>query len=752
MKGLSNEEVRERIISGQINKTNNTYTKSYAKIVCENIFTVFNIISIILFVLIFKTGEYLNTLFIGVVISNAATSILHECRAKRTIDELNLANAPKAEVLRSGVRKVINAEDVVIDDVVFIKSGTQTCADIEILSTDGLEVDESVITGESRSTDKKVGDKVYSGSFVVSGTAFAKVCAVGENSYINRIAHIAKKDKRVKSEINDFVNSLVKKLVCVTAPLGILLFITQTHGGTDINTAISGVGGAITGMIPSGLVLICTISMAMGVYKSSPKGVLIREAAATETLARTDTICIDKTGTITTGRIMTEKIEPLNAEFDKSKLARLIGVFEDNNATAMAIMETVGTAASGTPIKKIPFSSERKWMAAQFEDGTYILGAPEAVGEKEIETGGKRILVFAVTQNEIKDKTLPQNVTLLCKITLTDEVKEDAGKVISDFKDNGVAVKIISGDNPQSVLAAVRRAGIETEKCCDLSKMTEAEIKNAAEECDVFGRAKPEHKQIIVRKLRQNGRTVAMIGDGVNDIPAMREADLSIAMASGNDAVKSCGKILLLKSSFSPLVSVVREGRSLINNMERVSGLYLVKTIYSLLITIFFILLNMQYPFEPVHLTIIGSLTVGTPSFFMALENNYSRIKKGFAKRIVLNAVPGGLIISINALLMGLLCKFGIIPHGTSVISTVYIAGYVAVLTLASVSQPMSRYRRIIVILSGICTIGAFVIFGPLIGLEMKTAADFGLFAVLAAFYTFIMLSLKKYIDKMRFL
>ncbi len=748
MNGLSNEEVRDRIASGQTNKTNNIYTKSYAKIVCENIFTVFNIISIILFVLILKTGAYLNTLFIGVVISNAATSVLHECRAKRTIDTLNMANAPKAEVLRGGVRKVINAEEVVIDDVVFIKSGTQTCADIEILSADGLEVDESVITGESRSTDKNVGDTVYSGSFVVSGTAFAKVCAVGESSYINRIAHIAKKDKRVKSEINDFVNSLVKKLVFVMAPLGIILFISQVNGGTDVDTAISGVGGAITGMIPSGLVLICTISMAMGVYKSSPKGVLIREAAATETLARTDTICIDKTGTITTGRLITEKIEPTDKKFDIQKLARLITAFEDRNATAKAILEAAGTAANGTPMKKIPFSSERKWMAAQFADGTYILGAPETVCGKEIETGGKRILVFAVTEGEIEDKTLPRNVTVLCKITLTDEAKKDVGKVISDFKDNGVDVKIISGDNPQSVLAAARCAGIETKKCCDLSGMTAAEVQKAAGEYEVFGRAKPEHKQIIVRELQNNGRTVAMIGDGVNDIPAMREADLSIAMASGNDAVKSCGKILLLKSSFSPLVSVVREGRSLINNMERVSGLYLVKTIYSLLITIFFILLNMQYPFEPVHLTIIGSLTVGIPSFFMALENNYSRIKKGFAKRIISNAAPGGLIISINALAMGILSKFGIIPHSTSVIATVYIAGYVAILTLASVSIPMSGYRRIIVILSGICTIGAFIIFGPIIGLKIKSAADLIVFAVLALFYTLIMLIFKKYIDK----
>lgn len=748
MEGLSNSEVRERINAGQTNKTNNKYTKSYRKIVFENIFTFFNVISIILFVLIFKTGAYLNTLFIGVVISNAATSIFHECKAKRTIDSLNMMNSPKAEVVRGGKRKTINAEDIVLDDIVFIKSGTQICADLEIISTDGLEIDESVITGESRSIDKTAGDTVYSGSFAVSGTAAARVCAVGENSYINRIASIAKKDKRVKSEINDFVNSLIKKLVYVMAPLGVLLFITQTRGGVDVNTAISGVGGAITGMIPSGLVLICTISMAMGVYKSSPKGVLIREAAATETLARTDTICIDKTGTITTGRLITEKIRAEDSDFDKSQLARLINAFEDKNATASAILEAVGSSEYEKPINKIPFSSERKWMAAQFADGTYILGAPETVCGREYENDGKRTLVFAVTQEEIKNKTLPTGVKVLCSIVLEDEVKEDAGKVISEFKDNGVEVKIISGDNPKSALRAARRAGININKCCDLSGMNEDEVKKAAEEYEVFGRAKPEHKQIIVRELQKNGKTVAMIGDGVNDIPAMREADLSIAMASGNDAVKGCGKILLLKSSFSPLVSVVREGRSLINNMERVSGLYLVKTIYSLLITVFFIFLNMQYPFEPIHLSVIGSLTVGMPSFFMAMESNYSKIKKGFAKRIISNAAPGGLIISINAIAMGTLNKFGIITHDASVIATVYIAGYAAVLTLASVSSPMSRYRRIIVILSGICTIGAFVIFGPIINLKIKQAADFGLFAVLAVFYSFIMLILKKYIDK----
>lgn len=748
MEGLSKSEVAERKAAGQTNKTKQTNTKSYFQIVYENIFTVFNVVSIILFILILRTGEYLNALFIGVVVSNAATSIFHECKAKKTIDSLNMSNAPKAEILRDGKKITADADEIVLDDILFLKSGTQLSADVEIISTDGLETDESVITGESISVDKNVGDKVYSGSFVVSGTAFAKACAVGENSYINSVMRVAKKDKRVKSEINDFVNSLVRKLVYVMIPLGIILFITQTRSGVDADTAISGVGGAITGMIPSGLVLICTISMAMGVYKSSPKGVLIREAAATETLARTDTLCIDKTGTITTGRLLTEKIEPTDEKFDKSKLARLITVFEDKNATANAILEAAGEAASGMPIKKIPFSSERKWMAAEFEDGTYILGAPETVCGTEYETDGKRVLVFAAAKEKIKNKSLPKNIRMLCKITLTDEVKHDAGKVISEFKENGVDVKIISGDNPKSALAAAKRAGIEMNKCCDLSKMDETEIRKAAEEYEVFGRAKPEHKQIIVKELQKNGRTVAMIGDGVNDIRAMREADLSIAMASGNDAVKSSGKILLLKSSFSPLVSVVREGRSLINNMERVSGLYLVKTIYSLLITICFIFLNMQYPFEPVHLTIIGSLTVGMPSFFMAMENNYSKIKKGFAKRIVSNAVPGGLIISVNAVIMGILCKFGIIPFNTSVISTVYIAGYVAVLTLASVSVPMSRYRRIIVVLSGICTIGAFIIFGPLIGLEIKRGADLGFFAVLAIFYTFIMLILKKYIDK----
>lgn len=739
MKGLSTDEVLERIANGRTNKINNTDTKSYAKIVCENIFTVFNIVSIILFVLILKTGAYLNTLFIGVVISNAATSIFHECKAKRTVDKLNMENAPKAEVIRNGERKTIDAQDVVLDDVVFLKSGTQICADAEIISTDGLETDESVITGESRNVEKNTGDKIYSGSFAVSGTAYARVCAVGDDSYINQIARIAKKDKRVKSEINDFVNSLVKRLVYAMIPLGLLLFAAQVKGGTDIDTAISGVGGAVTGMIPSGLVLICTISMATSVYKSSPHGVLIREAAATETLARTDTICIDKTGTITTGRIIAENTEPLSADFDKSKLARLVSTFEDKNATSEAVLKYAGIAASGTPIKKIPFSSDRKWLAAQFSDGTYILGAPETVCGAEYASDGKRMLVFAVTNEELKGKSLPKNIKPLCRITLTDEVKEDAGRVISEFKDNGVEVKLISGDNPKSALAAAKRAGIEINKCCDLSNMNDEEIKKAAAQYEVFGRAKPKHKQIIVRELKKNGKTVAMIGDGVNDIPAMREADLSIAMASGNDAVKSCGKILLLKSSFSPLVSVVKEGRSLINNMERVSGLYLVKTIYSLLITAFFILLNMQYPFEPVHLTIIGSLTVGTPSFFMALENNYSKIKKGFAKRIVSNALPGGLIISLNAAMLGLLSKFGIITHTASVISTVYIAGYVAVLTLASVSIPMSRYRRVIVILSGICTIGAFLLFGPIIGLMPSSAADFVLFAVLAAIYTIVM-------------
>lgn len=752
MKGLSSREVIEQTAAGQTNKVSGNHTKSYFKIICENIFTFFNIVSIILFVIIFKTGEYLNTLFIGVVVSNAATSIFHECKAKHTIDSLNMENAPIAEVLRDGKRKIINSEEIVLGDIVFIKSGTQICADMEIISTDGIEVDEAVITGESLSTDKNVGDRIYSGSFAISGTAYAKVCAVGENSYINRIENIAKKDKRVKSEINAFVNALVKNLVYAIVPLGAILFATQIKGGVNINTAISGVGGAVTGMIPSGLVLICTISMAMGVYKSSPKGVLIRESAATETLARTDTICIDKTGTITTGKLVTEKIEALDEIFDKSKLARLISVFEDRNATAEAIFKSAGTAADGKPIKKFPFSSERKWLAAQFDDGTYILGAPDVICENEYEPTEERILVFAVTNEEIKDKTLPKKIKILCRITLNDEIKKDAGKVIEEFKDNGVEVKIISGDNPKAALAAAQRAGISVNKCCDLSKMNIDEISNAANEYEVFGRAKPEHKQIIVQELQKNGKTVAMIGDGVNDIPAMREADLSIAMASGNDAVKGCGKILLLKSSFSPLLSVVREGRSLINNMERVSGLYLVKTIYSLLITVFFIFFNMQYPFEPVHLTVIGSLTVGMPSFFMAMENNYSKIKKGFAKRIVSNAVPGSIIISINAVLMGLLEKNGIISHNLSIILTVYTAGYIAVLTLAAVSAPMSRYRLIIVIFSGICTLGAFLLFGSLIGLEMKSISDFWLFVVLAAFYTLIMLILKKHIDKKQIL
>lgn len=663
--GLTLEQVEERVAAGKVNGEQTIRTKSVWQILRENIFTFFNFIFVALaIILAFFNPKIGNFGFLILIIFNSLAGIIQGLRSKRIMDKLALLSAPKALVIRGGDEIEIPLEQIVLDDITILSAGKQICADGFIV--DGsIEVNESLITGESDAIVKNVGDKVLSGSFVISGKAKCQVEHIGQDNFVMKISSGAKYVKKPTSEIWRSLMFVVKVMSIIIVPIGVGTLLVKWLGqGNDLDNTVVTTVGSIISMIPNGLVALATTVFCVSVIRLSKHKTVAQDLYCVETLARVDVLCLDKTGTITEGTMEVKGIEPVgdNAEADvKQHVKNFFTALEDDNATANALRAYVADlTANGKAETTIPFSSQRKWSGVRIDGKSYVIGAAEFVFKErpaamqakigDMAKQGYRIMVLASSTHKFGDNALPKGLKAEAYIYITDKIRDEAPDTLKFFRDQGVTVKIISGDNPETVRAVAKRAGLEDcDNIIDMSTLqTEEEVYAAAERYSIFGRVLPDQKLMLVKALKKNGHTVAMTGDGVNDVLALKEADCSVAMASGSDAAKNVSSLVLLDSNFASMPKVVAEGRRSINNLERSASLYLMKTLYSILLAILFLCIPTEFPFEPRHLTIIGMVTIGIPSVILALEPNKERVSGHFLPKVLSSALSGAITVLIG--------------------------------------------------------------------------------------------------------
>lgn len=710
--GLSKREAEEKIARGESNGNFSVKTKSVGRIFADNIFTLFNLINIILAVMVALVGAYRNMLFMGVILCNIAIGIFQEIRSKRTIDRLSLISAPKAHLLRDGVEQVLPVSDIVPGDIMLLSAGRQLCAD-GVLAEGELEADESLLTGESETVTKRPGDTLYSGSFVVSGGGKAEVTAVGAAAYANKIASGAKKQKKRHSEMMSAINKIISTISVCILPFALVLFTKALFvAHQELQYSVTSTTAAIIGMIPEGLVLLTSVALAVSSIRLGKRQTLCQDLYCVESLARVDVLCLDKTGTITTGNMQFSEIhlldEKYNAEAALSALAEVMGA---ENQTMAAIAKKFPQSTGAKAVRTEPFSSARKWSGAQLDGlGTLILGAPSFVlppeeyhrisGKcEESSRSGQRVLLLAQSPEPLPEKALPANLSPKALVILSDEIRESAPSTLAYFREQGVTLKVISGDDPVTVSNVAAKAGLSGAECfVDASELTDEELSAAAEKYTVFGRVTPARKLELVRALRAAGHKVAMTGDGVNDVLALREADCSVAMQSGSDAARCVSQLVLLNSDFSSMPLAVQEGRRCINNIQRSASLFLVKTVFSFLLSVLFLFVPAAYPFQPIQLTLISSLFIGAPSFLLALEPNHSRVEGSFIANVLKRALPGGLtvVMGISALLI-LQNKFGI-PHERLSVMAVYMTAAVCFGVLLAICRPYKKWHTAMLI------------------------------------------------------
>lgn len=726
-KGIDNEQIEKRKQENLINGNASVPTKSIKSIIVSNFFTIFNLMNVLLALAVFAVGEYKNMLFIGLVILNTAISTLQEIHSKRVIDKLALISSTKVTAIRNGIKEKIDIEEIVLDDILQFETGNQIVTDCKILQGE-IEVNESFITGEADAILKKPGDMILSGSFVVSGKGITQVEHVGSENFTSKISKETQYIKKVKSEIMTSLNQIIKTVSIAIIPIGTLLFMNQLNlDGGIFKDAVVHTVAAIIGMIPEGLVLLTSTVLAVSVVRLSKSKVLVQELFCIETLARVDTLCLDKTGTITEGKMEVNDILPINIKKERmEEILKHIGeASEDNNATIEAIRnkcQKIGAKETWIPNKKIAFSSSKKWSGIQFEEqGSYIIGAPEFILKGEVEkyqemisrySDDYRIILLAYSKESFREKELPKDIEVLGIILMTDKIRENAGKTLKYFKEQGVDIRIISGDNPITVSKIAQRAGVEQyEKYIDCTTLkSKQELKEAVKEYKIFGRVTPIQKKQIVSELKELGHTVAMTGDGVNDIIALKEADCSIAMASGSDAARNVSQLILLDSDFASMPKIVAEGRRTINNLERSAALFLSKTIYSSLLAILFVFVSNSYPFMPIQLSLIALVCIGIPSFILALEPNKERIKGKFIGNVISKSIPTALTVIANIIIVLIIDSMIYLPaeiYSTICVILTVLTGF---MLLIKISRPFNLLRAILIpvlvaIFAGCCLI-----------------------------------------------
>lgn len=740
--GLLQNQVNQRIEQNLVNHDTKIKTKTIPQIVLGNTVTLFNIINIIFAAAILYVGSYKNLLFMGVIICNIIIGTYQEIMAKKTVDKLSIISSTKVNVIRDSSVTEIGINDVVLDDIIILQNGNQIVADCIIVEGQ-CEVNESLISGESDPLSKKVGDTLLSGSFIVSGKCKAKVEHIGKQNYAATISNIAKHLKKPNSEIMATLNKIIKFISIMIIPVGTILFINQLNiSGNSYQDAIVNTVAALIGMIPEGLILLTSTVLAVGVVRLSKYKVLVQELYCIETLARVDVLCLDKTGTITEGRMKISQVISYNdyTEEDISQaLCSLTSVLEDNNPTFNAVKEMYSNNCSCDVKSIVPFSSARKWSGIALSDGnTYIMGAAEFIMKGRIGEikgildkyiGGNRVIVLAHSNGDIQNEILPDDIEIMAFILIADTIRPEAKDTLKYFEDEGVSVKIISGDNVSTVSNIAKCAGLkDADKCIDASTLSSDEdVINAANQYTVFGRVSPQQKKLIISALKQQGHTVAMTGDGVNDVLALKESDCSIAMAGGSDAARSVSQLVLLDSNFSSMPKVVAEGRRCINNIQRSASLFLVKTIYSTLLALIFLFISAPYPFMPIQMTLISSLTIGIPSFILALEPNTERLKGHFASNVVRKAFPGALsIVSAIMLVVASTRIFNISQEKVSTLC-VLLAGFVGLLIVYKVCLPFNLIRKVLFISITSIFVVSVVCFKTIFSISQISFFEFGI-------------------------
>lgn len=824
MTGLTNEEVQERIAQGQVNNNENPNTRTYKQIILENTLTFFNFLNLVLLVLVLLVGSYKNSMFVGIIFINTVIGIIQEIRAKKTIDKLAILTESKTVVLREGKKWKISTEKLVVDDLIFLKAGEQVPADAKILEG-SLEVNESLLTGEADNLPKNTGDELFSGSFVTAGQACCQIIHVGRDNYASRITSEAKEFKRHNSELRNSLNAILKVISIIIVPLGAMLFYKQYYFvGDNIRDSVVNMVAAVLGMIPEGLVLLTSVALTLGALKLAQKKTLVQELYCIETLARVDTLCLDKTGTITEGTMCVEAVESYPPVYDEisgeaagnktesgeSKndrtessdlvevsaaseisavsaaeaiakedgssilspreeseagtetysqedpekireiehiMGNLLSVLKDQNATADALRARFKVSQDMELDHVIPFSSDRKYSGAAFKDtGTYLMGAvqflfPEGNPElAEYCSGfakeGLRVLVVAHSENVNEGTEIPAGLEPIGLLLLTDVIRQEAPDTLAYFESQGVDLKVISGDDPVTVSAIARRAGLKNaEQYVDATTITTQEqMDEAVATYSVFGRVTPQQKQAMVKSLQAQKHTVAMTGDGVNDVLALKEADCSIAMAEGSDAAKNIANVVLLDSNFAAMPEIVNQGRRVVNNIRTAASMFLIKTIFSVLLSLITIFFGDAYPFEPIQMSLISACAVGIPTFLLAQENNYEKIDHTFLRHVFMNAFPAAVTITGCVFSVMLVCQN--VYHSNAMLNTacVLVTGWNYMAALKTVYAPLNTYRKVIIYSMQVIFFGAAVVLQNLLTLG---SLEFGMIILVFLLMTF---------------
>ena len=710
--GLNSDQVNEYFENGWSNEPVEPPSKTVPEIIKSNLFTYFNLVFAVLAALLILAGSFRNLTFLPVILANLFIGIIQEIRAKNTLDKLSVLNAPKALVVREGRQFSIPAEELVPDDIVIFKAGNQICADAIVVDGE-VSVNESLLTGESDEISKKPGDELMSGSFIVSGECYARLDKVGEDSYISKLTLEAKAmNSEEQSEMIRVLDKLVGVVGILIIPIGLLLFGQQFFfSGASFSKSITSMVAAVIGMIPEGLYLLASVALVVSVMRLASKKVLVHDMKCIETLARVNVLCVDKTGTITENTMEVNGEIPMDG-YDSQSMAPLKQIISDfasamssDNITMKAMKDYFNKPSGRKAVSVSPFSSQFKYSGAAFEDGSYVLGAPEFVLREDYDnyreqieqysSEGYRVLVFGIYDGVIDGKALTGKVTPLGLVFLSNPIRKEAPETFKYFENQGVEIKVISGDNPVTVSQVALQAGIaNADNYIDASTLTTDEtIEDAVLRYTVFGRVTPDQKRKFVRALKKAGRTVAMTGDGVNDVLALKDADCSVAMASGSDAAAQASQLVLLDSNFACMPSVVMEGRRVVNNIERSASLFLVKNIFSFLLSLFSVCFMINYPLEPSQISLISMFTIGVPAFFLALQPNKNIIQGHFLSNVLIKALPAGIT---DFLVVGALVVFGqVFEVGETDISTActMLLAIVGFVILYNISKPMNALR-----------------------------------------------------------
>ena len=758
--GLTEKQVKERIAAGQTNDYRMNPAKSTGTIIRENTLTLFNLLNFLLAACLFAVKAYSNMFFISIIILNIIIGIVQELRAKKMVDRLTLLAQNDITVIRDGRKQAIAPDQLVLGDHVLLKAGEQIPSDMRVL--DGLaEVNESLLTGESDTIVKKAGAEILSGSYLTSGQLLAEVQHVGAENYAAKIINETKAAKPIKSELIQSIQKISKFTSFIILPIGILLFIESFFlRDSSTYTAVVASVAALLGMLPKGLVLLISIALTTGVLKLAKKQVLVQNMYAIENLAHMDVLCLDKTGTLTEGNMQVENLYLLDETY-RSTLPTLMTSYlaatEDSNPTAQALNHYFGEGAQVPAKQVLPFSSERKYGAVTFESNiTLYLGSPEnLLSAEEIpaiiqhyQEAGLRILLIALSSNGISEQ--PTGLSPIAFLTLSDPIRANAKDTLNFLTEQGVELKIISGDNPKTVSAIAEKAGfVDYQKAIDLSNYSEeGEIRELAHSHSIFGRVTPQQKKLLIHELKSQEQTVGMTGDGVNDILALREADISIAMAEGDDATRQIADVVLLDSNFGSLPAIIFEGRRVINNITRSSGVFFIKTIYSLLVSLFCILTVSTFPFIPLQITLIDLAIEGYPSFFLSFEADNRKIQGRFLPTAIKRALPSGILVLFNVVLVWLFGQFFFTALDSRTLMYYLLLGISCFAVMKS-CQPFNSLRLFLVSTTTIGSFAAAALFHNLLSIGTMTFPIFGCFVLLMIANVLVWKPLAKRIAKM---